>query len=99
MSKEFPTIGHRQRLDDALRLLQEKAAPAVAIVDAGGRLVGLVTLRNHWRDDDAAPGDAQRRDFGALGAGAADLTGSTGIRCFFVRDDYVARKRRPRDPG
>ena len=43
MSKEFPIIGHRQRLDDALRLLQEKAAPAVAIVDAGGRLVGLVT--------------------------------------------------------
>ena len=30
-------------LEDAFRLLQEKSAPAVAVVDAAGRLVGLVT--------------------------------------------------------
>jgi stage IV sporulation protein FB len=43
MTAQFPAIGHRQRLDDALRLLQEKQAPAVAVVDATGRLIGLVT--------------------------------------------------------
>ena len=39
----MPTIGHRRPLDEALRLLQEKSAPAVAVVDPSGRLVGLVT--------------------------------------------------------
>jgi stage IV sporulation protein FB len=43
MSSPFPSIGHRRCLDDALRLLQEKAAPAVAVVDASGRLIGMVT--------------------------------------------------------
>ena len=33
----------RRRLEDAMRILQEKAAPAVAVIDAAGRLVGLVT--------------------------------------------------------
>jgi CBS domain containing-hemolysin-like protein len=36
-------VSYRQRLDDAFKILQEKSAPAVAIVDAGGRLIGLVT--------------------------------------------------------
>ena len=35
------TAGHR--LDEAFRLLQEKSAPAVGVVDAAGRLVGLIT--------------------------------------------------------
>ncbi len=43
MSPKVPTVGHRRCLDEALRLLQEKSAPAVAVVDADGRLVGLVT--------------------------------------------------------
>jgi stage IV sporulation protein FB len=43
MSTELPTIGHRRCLEEALRLLQEKSAPAVAVVDAASRLVGLVT--------------------------------------------------------
>jgi stage IV sporulation protein FB len=43
MSAELPTIGHRRCLEEALRLLQEKSAPAVAVVDAASRLVGLVT--------------------------------------------------------
>jgi CBS-domain-containing membrane protein len=43
MSTTVPTVGHRRCLDDALRLLQEKSAPAVAVVDGEGRLVGLVT--------------------------------------------------------
>jgi len=38
-----PTIGHRRCLEEAFRMLQEKSAPAVAVVDGSGRLVGLVT--------------------------------------------------------
>ncbi len=43
MTTPVPMLGHRRRLDEAFRILQEKSAPAVAIVDATGRLVGLVT--------------------------------------------------------
>ena len=43
MTTKVPTVGHRRCLEDAFRLLQEKGAPAVAVVDAEGRLVGLVT--------------------------------------------------------
>jgi CBS domain-containing protein len=43
MTTMIPTIGYRRRLEDAMRILQEKTAPAVAVVDAAGRLVGLVT--------------------------------------------------------
>ena len=43
MTTDVPTIGHRHCLEEAFRMLQEKSAPAVAVVDAGGRLVGLVT--------------------------------------------------------
>jgi CBS domain-containing protein len=43
MSATMPTIGHRRCLDEAFRLLQEKSAPAVAVVDGEGRLTGLVT--------------------------------------------------------
>jgi Zn-dependent protease/CBS domain-containing protein len=43
MTTKVPTVGSRRCLEDALRLLQEKAAPAVAVVDADGRLIGLVT--------------------------------------------------------
>jgi len=43
MTTEVPTISYRQRLEDAFKILQEKSVPAVAIVDASGRLAGLVT--------------------------------------------------------
>jgi stage IV sporulation protein FB len=43
MATDVPTIGQRRCLDEAFRLLQEKSAPAVAVVDSAGRLVGLVT--------------------------------------------------------
>jgi len=43
MGTEIPTLGHRHCLDEAFRLLQQKSAPAVGIVDASQRLVGLVT--------------------------------------------------------
>jgi len=43
MSTGIPTIGHRQCLDEAFRILQETSAPAIGVTDAQGRLVGLVT--------------------------------------------------------
>jgi len=43
MNTELPTIGNRATLEQAFKLLQQKAAPAVAVVDIAGRLVGLVT--------------------------------------------------------
>jgi Zn-dependent protease/CBS domain-containing protein len=43
MTTIVPTIAQRRCLDEAFRMLQEKSAPAVAVVDATGRLVGLVT--------------------------------------------------------
>jgi stage IV sporulation protein FB len=43
MVTDVPTIQARGRLDDSFRLLQEKSAPAVGVVDPSGRLIGLVT--------------------------------------------------------
>jgi stage IV sporulation protein FB len=43
MTTEFPTVGHRHHLEEALRVLQEKSARAVGVVDATGALVGLIT--------------------------------------------------------
>lgn len=43
MTRDVPTIHQRRCLDEAFKLLQEKSAPAVGVVDAGGRLVGLIT--------------------------------------------------------
>jgi len=43
MTKEIPTVSHRACLEEAIRLLQEKQAPAVGVVDAGGKLAGLIT--------------------------------------------------------
>ncbi len=43
MTRDIPTVSHRQTLEEAFRVLQEKSAPAVGVVDPGGRLVGLVT--------------------------------------------------------
>ncbi len=58
MSPEFPTIGHRATLEQAFRILQEKSAPGVGVVDAGGRLTGLVTsetIAEMMMLNDAAP--------------------------------------------
>jgi stage IV sporulation protein FB len=43
MTSPMPAVSHRTTLDESFRILQEKAAPAVGVVDAGGRLTGLVT--------------------------------------------------------
>jgi CBS domain-containing protein len=39
----LPTCDRRCTLEDALKLLQEKGAPAVDVLDGAGRLVGLVS--------------------------------------------------------
>src|SRR5690348_2443480 len=43
MIKDVPTVDSRTCLDDAFRILQEKSAPAVGVVDRVGRLIGLIT--------------------------------------------------------
>jgi stage IV sporulation protein FB len=43
MNAEMPTIGYRHTLEEAFKLLQQKASPAVGITNAAGALVGLVT--------------------------------------------------------
>ncbi len=43
MTVRIPTVNKNRCLDEAFRLLQEKSAPAVGVVDAAGRLVGLIT--------------------------------------------------------
>jgi stage IV sporulation protein FB len=43
MGVEMPTVSHRATLEQAFKLLQQKQAPAVGVVDASGALVGLVT--------------------------------------------------------
>jgi Zn-dependent protease/CBS domain-containing protein len=43
MTARIPTLSKSRCLEDAFRLLQEKSVPAVGIIDASGRLVGLVT--------------------------------------------------------
>jgi Zn-dependent protease/CBS domain-containing protein len=43
MTDRIPIVNNRCCLDEAFRLLQEKHAPAVGVVDASERLVGLVT--------------------------------------------------------
>lgn len=43
MTTDVPRIDRRGYLDEAFLLLQQKSAPAVAIVDAAGRLAGLIT--------------------------------------------------------
>ncbi len=58
MNPEIPTIGHRATLEQAFKLLQEKSAPGVGVIDAGGRLTGLVTsetIAEMMMLNDAAP--------------------------------------------
>ena len=43
MNADLPTLGHRHSLEEAFKLLQQKQASAVGIVNAAGKLVGLVT--------------------------------------------------------
>jgi stage IV sporulation protein FB len=46
MTREIPTVQTGARLESALRLLQERRAPVVGVVDSGGRLVGFITPEN-----------------------------------------------------
>jgi CBS domain-containing protein len=46
MEADIPIVPARAKLDTALRALTEKRPPAVGVVDAEGRLVGLLTVEN-----------------------------------------------------
>ena len=43
MTKDIPTISNRACLDEAIRLLQERRALAVGVVDAAGKFAGLIS--------------------------------------------------------
>ncbi|WP_026619858.1 Zn-dependent protease/CBS domain-containing protein (plasmid) [Ensifer sp. WSM1721] len=43
MRRDIPTIYHRKRLEESLRLMQESSSPAVAVLDSADRLIGLMT--------------------------------------------------------
>ena len=43
MTRDVAVIDRRAPLDDALRMLQERSAPAIAVVEPDGRLVGLIS--------------------------------------------------------
>jgi Zn-dependent protease/CBS domain-containing protein len=43
MTTDIPVVDRASRLDEALRILQDRSAPAVGVVDGGGRLIGLIT--------------------------------------------------------
>jgi stage IV sporulation protein FB len=43
MTTTFPLVDRRRPLDEAVRLLQDKSAPAIAVIEPDGRLVGLIT--------------------------------------------------------
>ncbi|GLQ57415.1 site-2 protease family protein [Devosia nitrariae] len=46
MKTDIPTVNERQSLKDAMTLMQAEARPAVAVLDAAGRLIGLITPEN-----------------------------------------------------
>ena len=46
MHRDIPVLGHRQSLDQALRILQGSGLPAIGVMDGSGRLIGLVTPEN-----------------------------------------------------
>jgi Zn-dependent protease/CBS domain-containing protein len=46
MRTDIPVVGRHGTLEQALKLMQEKSLPAVAVADSQGRLIGLVTPEN-----------------------------------------------------
>lgn len=46
MQTDIPTVPARAKLDTALRALLQGGKPAVSVVDADGRLIGLLTAEN-----------------------------------------------------
>ena len=62
-----------QTLEEACRLLEAKSAPAVGVVDAGGKLVGLITpetIGEMLLVRDARPGRFRAGPWGSRPAGA-----------------------------
>src|SRR2546426_556331 len=46
MHRDLPSVGPHDPFDEAFRLMQESASPALPVVDGVGRLLGLITPEN-----------------------------------------------------
>jgi Zn-dependent protease/predicted transcriptional regulator len=46
MTRDVPSVGHWRPLETSMRTLMQSKAPALMVVDDGGRLVGLLTPEN-----------------------------------------------------
>jgi len=46
MTADIPVVSAMSRLEDALKLMRGRSAPAVGVVDPTGRLVGYITPEN-----------------------------------------------------
>jgi stage IV sporulation protein FB len=74
MSGGMPTVSNRSCLDEAFRLLQEKSVPAVGVIDASDRLIGLVTSETIGKMlmlHEAMPNGAKIGPWQSSGRGAA----------------------------
>ena len=74
MSGGMPTVSNRSCLDEAFKLLQEKSVPAVGVVDASDRLIGLVTSETIGKMlmlHEAMPSGAKIGPWQSSGRGAA----------------------------
>ena len=68
MTRNIPIVNNRRCLDEAFRLLQEVSAPAVAVVDASGKLSRPGHLRNGRTNASVAPKRTRRARRLGLGA-------------------------------
>jgi len=46
MHRDLPAVGPQDPFDEAFRLMQESASPALPVVNRTGRLLGLITPEN-----------------------------------------------------
>jgi stage IV sporulation protein FB len=46
MRRDLPVVGPNDPFEEAFRLMQESASPALPVVDRVGRLLGLITPEN-----------------------------------------------------
>ena len=95
MTARLPAVSHRACLDEAFRVLQEKSAPAVGVVDADGRLVGLVTsetIAEMLMVQEALPNGVRLGPVEPPGRRMIPIEAgiATRRRCIPAADDYIA---------
>ncbi len=98
MNPEMPTVGYRFTLEQAFKLLQEKSAPAVGVIDAAGKLSGLVTnetIAEMMMLNEAAPRGWRVGPWGRP-AGGLEQPSFVFARCAGLFPDYIALQQRLR---